>query len=120
MQINYKTDGVILADDVRSYTEEKLDAVRKLLTHHDDADISCDVQLTKDEKHHSGTIYRADFTVLAGRERVHAVGHGESVQAALDAAKDELSNRLRREKKMHVRFLRKSQEALKRMMRFGK
>ena len=119
MNISYKTDNVVLANDVESYTEEKLAAVRKLFAHYADEDISCEVHLAKDEKHQSGSIYRADFTILAGSERVHGVGHGETMQAALDAAKDEIMGRTRREKKMHRSFLRKSGEALKNMMRWG-
>lgn len=120
MNISYKTDNVVLAEDVRSYTEEKLAAVRKLFAHYPDSDIACEVHLAKDDKHQSGAIFRADFTVLAGGERVHGVGHGETMQAALDAAKDEIMDRQRRDKRMHRRFLHKSAAALKNMMRFGR
>lgn len=120
MNIAYKTDNVTLTDEVQNYAEEKLAAIHKLLSHHDEADIECDVALARDDKHHTGMIYRADFTVLAGKERMHGVGHGESMNAALDMAKDELANRLRRDKKAHVRFLRKSGAMLKSLVRFGR
>ncbi|NBV77629.1 ribosome-associated translation inhibitor RaiA [bacterium] len=117
MQISYKTDNVVLASDVTSYTEEKLAAVERLLV--DEGNASCEVLLSRDEKHQSGLIYRVDFTLFTGKERIHAVGHGESLMAALDIAKDELANRVRREKKLHVRVMRKSGAVLKRIMRFG-
>jgi ribosomal subunit interface protein len=87
MNIQYKTHDVVLADDVRALVEEKLQAIEKLLAHHDTANISCEVVLAHDTKHQSGAVYRTDLTVFAGGERTHAVGHGETLQAAIDMAK---------------------------------
>lgn len=119
MNIQYKTNDVVLADDVRGLVEEKLGAVRKLLAHHDDANISCEVILTHDTKHQTGTVYRTDLTVLAGSERTHAVGHGETLQSAIDMAKDELVERMRREKGKHETLLRRGSRMVKKMMRWG-
>lgn len=119
MNIQYKTNGVILADDVRALVAEKLAAVEKLLVHHDPANISCEVLLTHDTKHQSGAVYRTDLTVFAGGERTHAVGHGESLQASVDMAKDELQNRLRHAKGKHATLLRKGSQVIKKMMRWG-
>ena len=117
MNITYKTLSYTLTPDIQSYTEEKLTSIRKLLAHHDEENISCDVTMSHDSKHHSGMIYRADFTVFAGPERVHGVGHGISMQAALDAAKDETLRRMRAGKEVHVRLMRKGGAMIKRLLR---
>ena len=105
MNITYKTDNVSLTPEVRSYVEEKLISIQKLLK--DPEEGMCETILSRDEKHQTGTVFRADFTVFSGKERMHAVGHGQTILAAIDIAKDELAERLRREKKMHVRVMRK-------------
>ena len=117
MNISYKTVHVSLTPEIERYTEEKLASIEKLIAGNDSI---CEVILTHDEKHASGVTCRADFTVFSGKERVHAVGHGETILAAIDIAKDELANRLRREKKMHVRLLRKGGTMIKNMMRYGR
>ena len=98
MHIDYKAPTVALTPDVQAYVEEKLQSVKKLLQHVDEGNIQVEVELSKDTKHASGEVYRADITVHAASERTHAVGHGESLNAAVDEAKDELMRRLRREK----------------------
>lgn len=119
MNIQYKTNGVVLADDVRALVEEKLQAIEKLLAHHDAQNVSCEAILTHNTEHNTGKVFRADFTVLAGGNRTHAVGHGESLQAAVDMAKDELIERMRREKGKHQTLLRKGSQMIKKMMRWG-
>ena len=116
MNLSYKTHNIDLTPDVTRYAEEKSQSLEKLTS----LEAMCEVLLSRDEKHQSGVVFRADFTVIDGKTRVHAVGHGESIFAALDMAKDELANRLRREKKMHVRVMRKGGAAVKWMMRFGR
>jgi ribosomal subunit interface protein len=119
MQVSYKTNNINLTPDVRSYAEDKLEAVQKLLTNHAEENVSCDVVLGKSEKQTHGDIYRADVTVHAGSERVHAVGHGESLMAALDEAKDDITRRMRREKTKQETMLRRGGAALKKMLRWG-
>ena len=117
MNIAYKTLAFTLTPEIQNYTEEKLASVRKLLAHHDDKNISCDVTLSHDAKHHSGMVYRADFTVFAGPERVHGVGHGMSMHAALDDAKDETLRRMREGKQVHVRLMRRGGAMIKKLLK---
>ena len=118
MHIDYKAPTVDLTDDVRAYVEEKMFAVAKLLTHVESENIRIETELSKKADQNSGDIFRTDFTVHAGSERMHAVGHGESLFASIDEAKEELTERLRREKgKKHDLFI-KGAAKIKRMIRF--
>ena len=119
MNIQYKTHEVTLADDVRALLTAKLAPVEKLYAHEAPENLSCEVILAHDTKHHSGTTYRADITLFVGGERTHAIGHGETLQAAVDTAKDELVGRLRREKGKHETLLRRGSRMIKKMMRWG-
>jgi len=118
MLVNFKTDNLDLTDEIREYAELKVGMLGKLLHDADEEALRYDVELAKG-KENSGNIYRADIIVHAAPLRVHAVGHGESVNAAIDGAKDELERRLRREKTKGRAMLRKGKAALKKMLRWG-
>lgn len=119
MNIQYKAHDVELTNELRALVEEKLTAVLKLLAHHEPSNISLEAILAHDGAHHTGTVFRVDFTVFAGGERTHAVGHGETMHSAIDMAKDELVERLRREKEKHETLARKGGRMIKKMMRWG-
>ncbi len=119
MHINIKTKGdVVVTDDLRAYIDEKIESIKKYLKHTDEDAVFIEVELQEGEPEKARS-FRADITVNAPGERTHAVGWGESLNAALDEAKDELSRRLRREKKKKLSLLRKAGRKVKEMLRFG-
>lgn len=119
MLINFKVDNIELTDEVRAYAQEKVKMLSKLLAEVADEDISYDIKLGKG-KQQSGAVYRADITLHAGATRLHAVGHGESSNAAVDEAKDDLERRMRREKTKDLTLLRKGSKIIKKMLRLGR
>lgn len=120
MNISFKTQNVELTPDIRAYAEEKASAVQKVLGHHAEADIACEIVLSRDEKHATGLVYRADISAYAGAEKVHAVGHGESLKAAIDLAKDELVRRATSDKEKRMTLIRKGRAKVKEWLRFGR
>ena len=90
----------------------------KLLVNIDEENRRFEVELAKDVSQQTGNIYRADITVFAGPEKSHAVGHGESIFAAIDEAKDDLARRLRRDKTKTTDMIRRGGAAIKKMLRF--
>lgn len=120
MNISFKTHNVELDADTRAYAEEKASAVRKVLGHYDENDISCEIVLARDDKHATGLVFRADITAYAGSEKVHAVGHGESIKAAIDIAKDDLVRRVVHEKDKRITLVRRGRAKIKEWLRFGR
>ncbi len=120
MNINFKASNIALTDEIRSYTEEKVAMVKKLIPGTAEENIKVDVDLSKKSQQQSGEIFRADITIYAGAEKTHAVGHGETILAALDASKDELSERVSRSKKRRMDLVRKGGAKIKSMIRFWK
>tara|TARA_B100000745_G_scaffold58094_1_gene34436 strand:- start:27154 stop:27510 length:357 start_codon:yes stop_codon:yes gene_type:complete len=118
MQINYKAPTIDLTDEIRNYTEAKVAMVQKLIATTDE-NVQVDVELSKANQQ-SGEVFRADITIHAGADRTHAVGHGESMLAAIDNAKDELAGRLRRAKDKKQNAFRKGGAKIKKMLRFWK
>ncbi|MFZ2593274.1 MAG: ribosome-associated translation inhibitor RaiA [Minisyncoccia bacterium] len=117
MNISYKTDNFDLTDEITSYAEEKVVSLEKFIGDQDAHEAEILVELSKDEKHHSGLIYRADITVITAEQRTHAVGHGSGMKEALDLAKDELKRRLTRRKGRMMRLVRHGQKRIKDMFR---
>ena len=120
MQINFKAPTLELTEDVREYVEEKVEMVTKLLKEVDEENLRADVELSRKQKQNSGVIFRADITIYAGSERTHAVGHGESIQSAIDESKDELTRRLSRGKTRKLDSLRRGGAKIKNALRFWK
>lgn len=119
MNIAYKTMNMELTAEIQRYAEEKLEAVARSLSRISSEHLACEATFSKEGHHTTGDVYRADFTVFAGAERTHAVGHGISITAAMDEAKDELTRRVRENKRVHVRLLRKGGAAIKNLLRMG-
>ncbi len=120
MNINIKTKGeIIVTDDLRAYIDEKISQLLKYLQNEDDDAVFFEVELQEGEEE-KGRRYRVDITVNAPGKRTHAVGWGEHLHAALDEAKDELSRRIRREKKKERVLLKKMGRKIKNILRFGK
>ena len=118
MLINFKADNLELTDNVRAYAQNKVEMLGKLLANIDDENVSYDIELSNG-KQQSGATYRADITLHAGSIRLHAIGHGESINAAIDESKDELERRLRREKTKSMTMMRKGKQVIKRLLRLG-
>ena len=118
MQISFKAPTIELTDEIRSYAEDKMGMVRKLLQNVAEENVRAEVELARKQNQQTGNIFRADLTIHAGADRTHAVGHGESILAAIDEAKDELARRLRRGKTKRMDAFREGGARIKKMLRF--
>ncbi len=118
MHIDFKATTIELTDAIRTYAEEKVGMLVKLLQNVELENVQVEVDLEKKQNQQTGEIFRADITIHAGADRTHAVGHGESVLAAIDEAKDELARRLRRGKTKRLDSLREGGAKIKKMLKF--
>ncbi len=118
MSINFKTKGADISNDVREYAETKANSLIKFLGN-DPSNVRFDVEFSEDAKHVSGDVYRVDMVAIAGKIDMHAVGHGSTMMAAIDGARDDLARRLSRSKAKDRNLLRKGSRMIKRMLRMG-
>lgn len=86
----------------QEYALEKAEGLAKFVSENSDLKI----EFTKDAKHKSGEIFRADMTAISGGSRTHAVGHGSTMREALDKAKDELKRRITKVKRKKTKISR--------------
>ena len=118
MRINIKTKGeLILTDELKAYVETKAEHLEKYFKNYEDEDaVFVEFELSEGEPEKERK-FRADIVASTPHDRTHAVGWGETIFAALDEAKDELSRRLRREKKKRIALLKKAGRKIKDMIR---
>jgi len=84
--------------EVADYLDQRIAAVEKLLSD-DAATARCEVEVGRAAGHsQQGDVWRAEFIVIREGERSVAVATGESVNAAIDLAKDEILQQLRKNK----------------------
>jgi ribosomal subunit interface protein len=118
MNIHFKTTDITLTEDIKGYTEKKVQKISRMLTEGDE-NISYAVELRAENKN-GREVYRSDITVSAGETNIHAVGRGDTLERAVEASKNELHRRLRRDKKRKFALLRNGQKKIKEWLRFGK
>jgi ribosomal subunit interface protein len=123
MEIRIRTTDYHMTQEVAAYLNERLRSLEKFL----DAEIMesarCEVEIGRaaGRPRHGANIYFAEIQVIyPGEERfIRATNNSESINGAIDDAKDEVLRQLRREKKLHIRVARRAGAFAKGMMRFG-
>lgn len=116
MNLRVKTSNFEMTTDVSAYLDEKLVAIKRLL--HETS--RCEVELGRTAGHpHQGKIWKAEIVVHHEGERLYALAEEESVNAAIDIAKDEMLQLLRKNKGRHATLARRMGARLKSWTRFG-
>lgn len=99
MTVNFhiKTKNMDLTPDVSAQVHEKLSVVEKFLSPVGDQQILAEVEVGLDSKHHQkGDVYRAEANVSVDGAVYRAAVKAETITAALDNLKDEISKVIRR------------------------
>lgn len=122
MDIRIKSTNYEITPEIESYLSERVATLEKLLG--EKAEVArCEVELGRDagRPRHGANIWFAEIRfVIPGEGPIYARNNSESVNGAIDDVKEEVERQLRKQRKAHRRFIRKSGAALKRMMRFGR
>jgi ribosomal subunit interface protein len=105
MDIRIKGSKVLLTDNIKEYTKEKMDMLEKYLG--DLKVTNCDVELENtpsDQK--TGDIYRAEVNLfIAGGKVLRVEKSEESINKAIDKVKDHLALMIKKykEKKQDIK-----------------
>jgi ribosomal subunit interface protein len=119
MEVRIKTNDFTMSEEVGAYLDERLAHVEKLLG--DTAALArCEVEIGRDagKPRHGEHIWFAEITVIRpGEETLRATNRAESINGAIDDVRDEMSRQIKSEKQIHRRFMKKSGELAKRLLR---
>lgn len=122
MNIRIKATNYEITPEVATYLDERLKTLEKLLSG-DPGVARCEAEVGRDagRSRHGANMWFAEIHIVQpGRWRVYARNNAESVNTAIDDAKEEVMQQLRKNKRLHRRFLRHGGVVLKRIMRFGR
>ncbi len=117
MELRIKTTDYEMTPEIQAYLDDKISAIEKLVL--DEAAL-CDVEIGRAVGHsQQGSIWMAEITLTAFGERFRAQAQEESVNAAIDIAKDEMLQQLRKSKGKHTAVSRKIGARIKEWLRLG-
>ncbi len=119
MDIRIKSSDYEMTAEVSEYLNARIAAVEKLLG--DEAVTArCEVEIGRGIGHsQQGNVWRAEFVLIHGGERLRAEAMGESVNAAIDTVKDEILQQLRKSKGRSQTLSKRIGSRIKKWTRFG-
>lgn len=116
LNISFKATQFEITPAIRAYAEEKVRMIERLLDERD-ADARAEVELEQTTRHHqSGDIFRAEINLRTARVNLRTEAEEGDLYAAIDIAKDELVEELRRLKEKKSSMMRRGGRMFKGMM----
>jgi putative sigma-54 modulation protein len=117
MKTNIKATGIDLTPSLRSYVEEKLGYVERLLGQVED-NLLANIEIGKTTNHHhSGEVFRAEINLhLAGHD-YRAARTDVDLYAAIDQVKDDIVEEIKSYRNKRSTLLRRGSRKLKGMLR---
>ena len=120
MDIRIKATDFEITSQTADYLDERMLAIEKHLA--GDAEIArCEIELGRAAGHsqHGKNWFSEIQIIIPGTEDLRVVAHAESVNAAIDAMKDEILGRLKKDKTKRFSHARKAGARIKEWLRFG-
>ncbi|MEN9405509.1 MAG: hypothetical protein RLY47_468 [Candidatus Parcubacteria bacterium] len=117
LNITFKATQFEITPAIRAYAEEKVRMIERLLDDRD-ADAHAEVELEQTTRHHqSGDIFRAEINLHTAQLSLRTEAEEGDLYAAIDVAKDELVEELRRLKEKKSSMVRRGGRMFKDVMR---
>ncbi len=118
MNLTIKATHHKLSPASRALIEEKMEALRKFTNEDESATLTCEIEESMSVER-AGAKYRAEGNLTINGTLFRAEALGETLEAAVDAVRDELVREVRQSRGKARRLLRRGGAALKEMLRFG-
>ncbi len=119
MDIRIKTTDYHITPDVREYLDARIATISRLLDE-STSQARFEIELGKNAGHpQQGNIWRAELVIHHDGDRMVAIATGESINAAIDIAKDEMLQQVRKSKGRDATLMRRMGARLKRWARRG-
>ena len=120
MDIRIKTTNYTMMPEISNYLDKKLNHIEKLFDESRE-EARCEVEVGRAAGHpERGNIWRAEINLKHKGQVFRSETTAETVNAAIDGVKDEITHQMRRDRKLHMRLVRRGGAIIKRMIRFGR
>ncbi|QQR82740.1 ribosome-associated translation inhibitor RaiA [Candidatus Campbellbacteria bacterium] len=115
LTISLKATSMELTPAIRLYAEEKISSVEKFIDPLKEA--RAEIELGKTTHHHNGgAIFRCEINFHMEGELLRSVSQKEDLYAAIDIAKDELLDEVRKQKNKKTRGSRRGARMFKSLL----
>ncbi len=116
LNISFKATRFDITPAIRAYAEEKVRMIERLLDVNA-TEARVEIELEQTTRHHqSGDIFRAEINLYTAQLNLRTEAQKEDLYAAIDVAKDELVEELRRSKDKKTSFARRGGRMFKGIM----
>ncbi len=117
-RINTKAKNYTVTPEIEVLLEKRLATLDRLVP--ENGDVICDVELSRTTEHHQGgPVYRAEINLKLGGHLLRAEATEETMEFAIDHAKNELKAELRKLTSKNESMFRRGARRAKEMFRFG-
>jgi len=116
--ITIKATNIILTPQLELLLTQKFEPFGKLLA--DKGDTRCEIELEKITERQSGKIYRAEVNLFNNGKMYRTEATEEQIEQAIDTARNELKHELQHAYGKKRSLVKKGQQMIKNMMRFGR
>jgi ribosomal subunit interface protein len=117
MRTTIKATNMSMSPAVSDYIDKKVEAFGKFVADGDTTAL-CAIEVGHiSQRHKSGNIFRAEFTLYIGGRNFRAEASEATLYSALDTAQDEILRELRRDKKKRLSVIRRGGARMKELAR---
>ncbi|MBS3903422.1 MAG: ribosome-associated translation inhibitor RaiA [Anaplasmataceae bacterium] len=104
MNINIVANDLDLTPSLRTYIEEKIGSIKKLVQKFDErGSVQARVEVGRTTRHHhKGDVFRAEVNLDLAGKLFRAEDENEDIRTAIDRAEDKLRRELEKEKTKHL------------------
>lgn len=121
MDVRIKTTDVKMTPELSAFLDERVKVIERLVG--DDEAARCEVEIGRDagRPRHSAHLWFAEFYIVrSGMEPIRAANRGETLNEAINDAKEEAVKQLQKGKRKYLHLLRRQGARLKEFFRFEK
>lgn len=116
MKLNVKAENITLTPDIYSYLEKKLAPIEKILE--GDTAAHANIEIGKSSRHHkTGNFFEARIQLHFSGQDITTQALGESIYAAIDGMKDEITRELTSKKDKQLTQVKKGGRRIKELLR---
>ncbi len=116
MSTNIKATNMELTTAINDYVEKKIDSIKKFVTSEKELDVYVEVGKTTNH-HKQGDYFKAEFSVLIDGENFFTDSEKSDLYKAIDDAKDELTKRIKNNKKRKITLFKRGATSVKKMIK---
>jgi putative sigma-54 modulation protein len=117
LHLNLKATYIELTDAIRSYVEQKIGMIEKLLPADDESAVA-NVEVGKETRHHEkGEIFRAEVRLHFRGHDLYAAVADRDLYAAIDGVRDEITRQINSALTKKNTLLRRGSRAIKNTLR---